>query len=113
MAKTNDQMFNSNPETVYEVCRKAISDIRFSIINNSKENLYISFNTGRSMASWHGQDLSVSLFTGAGGRKAIFRGSIAKDGSGFTGGGSQVFSWGEKDKLSLKFWEQSQKFYLL
>ena len=103
MAKTFDRLFQSNPETVYEACRKVIADSGYSIISSNKDDFTISFNTGRSMSSWHGQDLTVTLFAEADQTKAVVGGSIAKGGSALTGGGSQVFAWGEKDKLSKKF----------
>ena len=109
MAKTVDRLFQSNPETVYEACRKVIADSGYSIISSNKDDFTISFNTGRSMSSWHGQDLTVTLFAEDGGTKAVVGGSIAKGGSALTGGGSQVFAWGEKDKLSNKFLESIER----
>ena len=100
MARTLEKTLKSNPETVYEACRKVIADSGYSIINSNKDDLTLSFNTGRSMSSWHGQDLTVTLFADGDVTKAVVGGSI---GSALTGGGSQVFSWGEKDKLSKKF----------
>lgn len=103
MAKNLEKTLKSNPETVYEACRKVIADSGYSIINSNKDDLTLSFNTGRSMSSWHGQDLTVTLFADGDVTKAVVGGSIAKGGSALTGGGSQVFSWGEKDKLCKKF----------
>ena len=109
LAKTVDKVFNSNPETVYEACRKVIADSGYSIISSNKDDFTISFNTGRSMSSWHGQDLTVTLFDEADNTKAVVGGSIAKGGSALTGGGSQVFAWGEKDKLSRKFLDSIER----
>ena len=61
------------------------------------------------MSSWHGQDLTVTLFAEANQTKAVIGGSIAKGGSALTGGGSQVFAWGEKDKLSKKFLDSLER----
>ena len=61
------------------------------------------------MSSWHGQDLTVILFVEVDNTKAVVGGSIAKGGSALTGGGSQVFAWGEKDKLSRKFLESVER----
>ena len=109
MAKNYDKSFQSNPETVYEACRKVIAENGYNIINSNKDDYTISFNTGRSMSSWHGQDLTVTLFAEAHHTKAVVGGSIAKGGSALTGGGSQVFAWGEKEKLSKKFLESVER----
>ena len=105
MAKNHNKRLNSNIETVYEACKKVIAENGYNIINSSKSDFTLSFNTGRSMSSWHGQDLTVTLFREGENTEAVVGGSIAKGGSAITGGGSQVFSWGEKDKLSKKFLE--------
>lgn len=109
MAKVFEKLLKANPETVYEACRKVVSDSGYSILNSSKDDFTISFNTGRSMSSWHGQDLTVTLFAEAELTKAVVGGSIAKGGSALTGGGSQVFAWGEKDKLSKNFLSNVEK----
>jgi len=77
MAKNYDKSFQSNPETVYEACRKVIAENGYNIINSNKDDYTISFNTGRSMSSWHGQDLTVTLFAEAHHTKAVVGGSIA------------------------------------
>ena len=101
--KSVEAQFKRPVGDVYEACRRAVADLGYTVLNSSKEDAQISFNTGRSMSSWHGQDLTVSLFTSADGTKAVVGGSLAKGGSALTGGGSQIFAWGEKKKLSEKF----------
>lgn len=101
--KTVEFQFKRPVGDVYEACRRAIADLGYTVLNSSKEDAQISFNTGRSMSSWHGQDLTVSLFNATDGTKAVVGGSLAKGGSALTGGGSQIFAWGEKKKLSEKF----------
>lgn len=109
MAKNMNKLFKSNPETVYEACRRVIADSGYTVINSSRDDFTISFNTGRSMSSWHGQDLTVTLFPDGANTNAVVGGGLAKGGSALTGGGSQLFAWGEKDKLSSAFLENIQK----
>ena len=40
---------------------------------------------------------------------AVVGGRLAKGGSALTGGGSQLFAWGEKDKLSTAFLQNIEK----
>jgi hypothetical protein len=109
MAKNMNKLFKSNPETVYEACRRVIADSGYTVINSSRDDFTISFNTGRSMSSWHGQDLTVSLFPDGENTNAVVGGRLAKGGSALTGGGSQLFAWGEKDKLSTAFLQNIEK----
>jgi hypothetical protein len=59
----------------------------------------LSFNTGRSMSSWAGQDLTVSLSMRGTTTDMAIGGRLAR--SNF--GGGQLFSWGEKGRLSDQF----------
>ena len=109
MAKNMNKLFKSNPERVYEACRKVIADSGYTVINSSRDDFTISFNTGRSMSSWHGQDLTVSLFPDGENTNAVVGGRLANGGTALTGGGSQLFAWGEKDKLSTAFLQNVEK----
>ncbi|MDA8590186.1 SHOCT domain-containing protein [Luminiphilus sp.] len=104
-----NKSFKSNPETVYEAVRKVIADSGYTVLNSSRDDFTISFNTGRSMSSWNGQDLTVSLFPDGDDTNVVIGGRLAKGGTALTGGGSQLFAWGEKDKLSKAFLENIEK----
>ncbi|MGH2587424.1 MAG: hypothetical protein ACRDJE_21115, partial [Dehalococcoidia bacterium] len=80
-----------------------MADLGFSMLAIHPEALTLSFNTGRSMKSWSGQDLTASIFGDQNGSRVVVSGSLAKGGTALTGGGSQLFAWGEKKALSEKF----------
>jgi hypothetical protein len=40
MAKNMNKLFKSNPERVYEACRKVIADSGYTVINSSREFTY-------------------------------------------------------------------------
>lgn len=100
--KTVERRYAASPSRVYEACRRAISDLGYTVLHSDGAAHTISFNTGRSMKSWAGQDLSASVFGDGSGSRVVVGGSIAKGGNPW-GGGSQIGSWGEKAALSNKF----------
>lgn len=74
----------------------------YSIQHTDAASKVLSFNTGRSMSSWAGQDLSMTLVAdGSGGTVMSMGGSLGKGGNPF--GGGQAFAWGEKGRLIDKF----------
>ena len=101
--KTIDRKVAASAVRAFEACRRATAELGYSITDVSKESLTISFNTGRSMKTWGGQDLTASLFDEGDSTLIVVGGSLGKGGSALTGGGSQLFAWGEKKTLSLKF----------
>lgn len=65
----------------------------------------VSFNTGRSMWTWAGQDLTATVVPiGADDCKLVIGGSIATRGSPL-GGGTQLVGWGEKGRIVEKMFE--------
>lgn len=101
--KTIDRKVAASTVRAFEACRRATAELGYSITDVSKESLTISFNTGRSMKTWGGQDLTASLFDEGDSTLIVVGGSLGKGGSALTGGGSQLLAWGEKKTLSLKF----------
>jgi hypothetical protein len=99
--KTVERTFPSTINHVYECCRRATSDLGYTVLNSDPNSSTISFNTGRSWSTWHGQDLSASLFDEGGTTKVVVGGSLARRGSAL--GDQQMFGWGEKKKLSERF----------
>jgi hypothetical protein len=100
--KTIDRHYDAPANKVFEACRRAMSELGYTMISSDSAGLSISFNTGRSMKTWAGQDLSASVFADSNGSKLVIGGSLAKGGNPL-GGGSQIGSWGEKAALSEKF----------
>ena len=100
--KTVDRWFAPSAPVVFEAARHAAAELGYSIVHTDAAAQTVSFNTGRSMSSWAGQDLTASVFTEGTGSKVVVGGSLATRGNPM-GGGSQIVSWGEKEKLSRRF----------
>jgi hypothetical protein len=100
--KTIEAEFDATFNRVFEAAKLAVAQLGYSVIQADKSSGTISFNTGRSFDSWAGQDLTATLMSLSSGMKVIVGGSIAKGGNPL-GGGSQLFAWGEKEKLSKRF----------
>ena len=99
--KTIDREYDASPEKVFEACRRAVGEMGYTVLFSDSAGFSISFNTGRSMKTWGGQDLTATVFSSGNGSKLVVGGSIAKNGNPF--GGNQLGSWGEKSALSKKF----------
>ena len=100
--KTIEMSFRTNAKRVFEASKLAIASLGYTVLASDAESKIISFNTGRSMNSWAGQDLTATMIEAGGVTRVIVGGSIAKGGNPL-GGGSQLFAWGEKEALSKKF----------
>ena len=103
--KTIEQTFEASPARVFEAARQVVANLGFSVLHSDVAGLVISFNTGRSMSSFAGQDLTATVFADSGGSRVVVGGSLATRGSPF-GGGSQLGSWGEKGRLSRRFLDE-------
>lgn len=101
--KTVERVYPGTTGRVFEACRRAVADLGYTMLAIHPEALTLSFNTGRSMKSWNGQDLSASIFSEQNGSRVVVGGTLAKGGTALTGGGSQLFAWGEKRALSDTF----------
>lgn len=87
---------------LWAACVQAVGLLGFNVIHSGKESGQLSFNTGRSMSSWAGQDLTATVIVQESGSQLVIGGSLAKGGNPL-GGGSQIASWGEKGRLISKF----------
>jgi hypothetical protein len=100
VAKTVEQKFDASPARVFNACRRAIAQLSYTLIVADESGLMISFNTGRSMKSFAGQDLQATVLADGDGTRIIVGGAIARRGG--MGSGQQI-AWGEKAALSKKF----------
>lgn len=107
--KTIEGTFDATPARTFEACRSAVANLGYTVLTASRDSMTISFNTGRSMKSWGGQDLTASLFAAGGKTRVVVGGSLAKGGSALTGGGAQLGAWGEKKALSNKFIDEIRR----
>ena len=103
--KTVETVFEADAKRVFEAARMAIASLGYTVLSADQNSKFLSFNTGRSMKSWAGQDLTATMIESGSSTTVIVGGSIAKGGNPF-GGGSQIAAWGEKDALSRKFLQE-------
>lgn len=98
--KTVEASFQASPQR-FAARNRAVAELGYAILHTDSASLIVSFNTGRSMKSWAGQDLSTSVVPTNDCTRVIVGGSLAKGGNPF--GSSQVGAWEEKSALSKKF----------
>ena len=84
MAKTLNRDFAASPSTVLGACKQAVAQLGYTFIASDNAGRMITFNTGRSMKSWAGQDLQASVITLDGNSQIVIGGTIARRG-GFAG----------------------------
>lgn len=104
MAKKNEERdYEASKDRIFQAALAAIGRSGWSITHTDGAAGAVSFNTGRSMRSWAGQDMTVTVLPlGPQQSKLMIGGSLAKGGNPF-GGGSQVAAWGEKKKIIGEF----------
>ena len=100
MAKTEEMVFKASSARVFNACRVAMAQLSYTLISVDETGRVISFNTGRSLKSFAGQDLQATVLDNGDGSRVIVGGTIARRGG--MGSGQQI-AWGEKAALSKKF----------
>jgi membrane protease subunit (stomatin/prohibitin family) len=98
MAKTLEREFGQPKESVFSACQLAVAELGYAVKHSDAASGILSFNTGRSMKTWAGQDLTVTLLSAGDKTRVIVGGSMAQSGATI-----QVGAWGEKSALSKKF----------
>ncbi len=96
MAKTYEFEFDAPPEQVYTETVSAVSSLGFSILRNEHESTSITFNTGASIWSPAGQDMTVqALPLSPSSSKLVITGRTARKGKE-----AQYGSWGERGRIA-------------
>jgi len=102
--KTQAADFEAGTGRVWMALVRVVAELGYVTSSSDRASGSLSFNTGRSMKSWAGQDLNATVLpTGEGLSRIVIGGTIART-QAF--GGSQVASWGEKKKLANKVLER-------
>lgn len=101
--KTYEETVSGQRDQVFAAATRVTSELGYHVVAVQKEAGVISFNTGRSMRSWGGQDMSATVIDLGGGTcRVVLGGSLAKGGMPGSGG-TQVVAWGEKGAVASKF----------
>lgn len=111
MAQAETVAFEASEIRLYNAVLRSIAQLGYSIKHSDPNAKVVSFNTGMSMRSWAGQDMTVSVVPATGGgflnpaplpgqSALLVGGTRAQHGNPFGGGGGQITDWGEKGKIT-------------
>lgn len=101
--QTYEGTFPGSTRRVYSAAIRAAAELGYNIIESKPEAGILSFNSGRSMKSWSGQDMTATVLdAGAGKCRVVLGGATAMRGNPF-GGGGQLITWGEKGDVANRF----------
>jgi hypothetical protein len=99
--------FEASAGRTFEAARRAVANLGYSVLQSDAVGLVLSFNTGRSMWSYGGQDLTATVSSGGSGSRVVVGGSLAVvEFAVNTETFNQRFSWGEKGRVSNKFLDE-------
>jgi Short C-terminal domain len=99
MAKAVEKAYGASAGRLYAALLRAVSELGYSISHSDATDRTVSFNTGLSMKSWGGQNMTATVFPLAEGDSKIVVGGRRHQNS------PQVFDWGEKGKITGKLLE--------
>jgi hypothetical protein len=102
VAKIYEFEFDAPPEQVYAQTLNAVGALGFSILRNEDGAASITFNTGPSIWSTAGQDMTATaLAVSASSSKLVLTGQTARRGTE-----AQYGSWGERGRIAkgLAMW---------
>lgn len=99
MARDVQRSYQVSAEHLYAAVTTAIAELGYSVKNSDPQSGVVSFNTGMSIWSWSGQDITVTVIRGSSGSRVALAGGLAKRGLSKV----QVVGWGEKDRVVKRF----------
>jgi hypothetical protein len=96
VARTYEFEFDAPPEQVFSETVSAVSSLGFSILHREDEPTSLTFNTGASIWSAAGQDMTVrALPLSPSSSKLVISGRTARKGKE-----AQYGSWGERGRIA-------------
>lgn len=90
------------PERVFTAARQVVAEAGYTVNLADAESLTLTVNTGISLRTWAGQDLTITVLAHGTGSRVTVGGTTAARGNPWSGGG-QLTDWGERAKLSDDF----------
>ena len=100
--KTFDADFEAPQQVVYSSAVEVVARLGYNTLEARPEVGILTFNTGRSMKSWAGQDMTATIIDmGDGKSQLILGGTLARQGAQ-----TQLGAWGEKKSIATKFIDQ-------
>jgi hypothetical protein len=76
--KTIEGNYAAAAKDVYEAARRAVADLGYTVLHTEADTMTLSFNTGPSMKSISGQDLTASLFAQGSRTRLVVGGSLSR-----------------------------------
>jgi hypothetical protein len=96
VAKTYEFEFDAPPEELFTEMLSAVNALGFSILHNEDTETSVTFNTGPSIWSAAGQDMTATAFpTSDSSSKLVVTGRTARRGEQ-----AQYGSWGERGRIA-------------
>ena len=96
MAKTYEFEFDAPPEELFTEMLSAVSALGFSILHNEDTETSVTFNTGPSIWSTAGQDMTATAFPiSSSASRLVVSGKTARRGEQ-----AQYGSWGERSRIA-------------
>ena len=99
--------FTASEDRLFKAAVQTAMALGYSVKHTDPSMRVIAFNTGMSMRSWAGQDMSVSVVQGDGGRNGVTIGGTRAQLA--LGGVPQVFDWGERGKIVRTFLQKFEE----
>jgi hypothetical protein len=87
------------PDRVFAAARQVVAQRGYTVNLADVASLTLTFNTGISLRTWAGQDLTVTVLEHGTGSRVTVGGTTAARGNPWSGGG-QLTDWGEGTSLS-------------
>jgi hypothetical protein len=87
------------PERVFVAARQVVAQRGYTVNLADVASLTLTFNTGISLRTWAGQDLTVTVLEHGTGSRVTVGGTTAARGNPWSGGG-QLTDWGERESLT-------------
>jgi len=96
VAKTYEFEFDAPPEELFTEMLSAVSALGFSILHNEDTETSVTFNTGPSIWSTAGQDMTATAFPiSSSASRLVVSGKTARRGEQ-----AQYGSWGERSRIA-------------
>jgi hypothetical protein len=83
-------------DRVFAAVLRAVAELSYAITHSDNASGVVSFNTGLSMRSWGGQNVTIALEAlDRETTRVVLGGKAAQAGNPFTGGAGQLYTFGE------------------
>jgi hypothetical protein len=94
-------------ERVFGAVLRAVGELSYTITHSDRASGVVSFNTGISLRSWGGQNATATVEAlSAETSRVVVGGRASQAGNPFSGGGGQIYTFGELKSVAGKFFRK-------